>query len=460
MRARTPRPLAAAASALALLAGTACSGGDDEPPPRAGSVADFEGPVSLDGELASGATWKIEAPEGWNGVLLVFSHGYLEPGADNVAQLGPDTTSAAALLAAGYALAGSSFASTGWAVAEGLEDQLAVVDLFEERVAPPEHTIAWGGSMGALMTVALLEQHPDRFDGGVAACGVLAGAVAYWDQVLDVAHGLRTLLAPDRDAQLTGITRDQSGPQQRLQDTVLAAATTPEGAARIALVAALAGMPGSTTTTALAEVQAADLVMVAQLGGTARAELEDRFGGNPSSTAADPAALLEASPRRDEVRAAYAAAGADLDADLGRLAASPVAADPDARERLAAAYSPTGELQDPLLTLHTTRDPFAVLANERAYGERVDAAGAGDLLRHTTTERYGHCTFLPNEVVPVVEALVSRVEVGRWPALDAGSLNDAALALAGALGQTTAPAFTTADLPISPRFEADAVGVG
>lgn len=451
MRVRLPRSLAVLLAAAAILGSTACARDEPEADPSAVELADD---VALDGTFASGGSWEIRAPRSWNGSLLLYSHAYVPPGTENPARLGPDEASTDELLREGYALAGSSYPQTGWAFADGVADQLSLLDLFAEEVGDPARTIAWGTSMGALMTVALLEQHPDRFDGGVAMCGVLAGSLPYWDQALDVHYGLRTLLAPDPAAQLVDITTDQTGPQARMRATVNAELATPLGEARVVLLAALAGLPGAADTDKLLLAQAVNLAVTASLGGPARVDLEERFGGNPSdNTAVDPQAILARSPRRAEVEAAYAAAGADIADDLRALADGPrVAADPAARGRLAAEYTPTGMLQDPLITLSTTGDPFAIPGNERVYADRVAGHGADDLLRSAITDREGHCTFLANEVVPVVEALHARVKLEHWPVLDARTLQGQARALGERLQQPIPPEFVDAELPTGAWF--------
>ena len=43
--------------------------------------------------------------------------------------------------------------------------------------AKPRRTIAWGESMGGMITAGLVERHPRRFDGALPFCGILGGAV-------------------------------------------------------------------------------------------------------------------------------------------------------------------------------------------------------------------------------------------------------------------------------------------
>src|SRR5579862_4031618 len=79
-------------------------------------------PTTLSGTFPDGATYLIEVPAPWNGTLLLYSHGYVVPGSPNPAQDVGDPGTHAFLLANGFALAGSSYAHTGWAIQEALVD--------------------------------------------------------------------------------------------------------------------------------------------------------------------------------------------------------------------------------------------------------------------------------------------------------------------------------------------------
>src|SRR5262245_17072370 len=104
-----------------------------------------------------------------------------------------------------------------------------------------------------------------------------------------------------------------------------------------------------------------------------------------------------------------------------------------------------------LLTMHTTGDGLVVPENEQAYRSAVDRAGDGAALRQIFVHRAGHCAFTPAETITAVQALVSRLDTGRWDlaALDPASLNARAAALGpqfnifqvGTTIKPTAPAF-------------------
>jgi pimeloyl-ACP methyl ester carboxylesterase len=306
----------------------------------------------ITGTLPDLATYVIDVPANWNGTLLLYSHGYVTPGSPNPAQDVGDPFTGGFMLAAGYALAGSSYATTGWAVHEAIPDQIATLDAFQNLVGTPTHTIAWGHSLGGMITAGLVQEHPDRFTAALPMCGVLGGGVGLWNGALDAAFAFNTLLAGGA-LQVVHITN----PTQNFitAEGVLAAAqATAQGSARLALVAALGDLPGwfdptspepartdhaSQQANQFLWLQFVDLPFMFAF----RAELEFRAGGNPSfNTGVNYERQLGHSVDHAEVEALYVAAGLSLDADLATLNSAPrIAADPaSARKRISEVCCP------------------------------------------------------------------------------------------------------------------------
>jgi pimeloyl-ACP methyl ester carboxylesterase len=82
--------------------------------------------------------------------------------------------------------------------------------------------------------------------------------------------------------------------------------------------------------------------------------------------------------------------------------------DSDGRARAFArrAYQPTGELERPLLGLHTTLDPVVPFWHEAAYSALAASSGWFTLV---PVARYGHCTFTPQEVLGAFNLLTGMV---------------------------------------------------
>ena len=105
----------------------------------------------VEGQLPSGAAYLMDVPAGWNGTVLLYSHGYSAVGQPNPAQDSPSPATRDKLLAEGYALIGSSYATNGWAVTDAVPDQLATLDLFTEKfgTARRTHRLGHGRTAGS-----------------------------------------------------------------------------------------------------------------------------------------------------------------------------------------------------------------------------------------------------------------------------------------------------------------------
>jgi len=393
------------------------------------------------GTLPDGATYLIEVPSPWNGTLLLYSHGYVVPGSPNPAQDVGDPGTRAFLLVNGFALAGSSYAHTGWAIQEALPDQIGVLDIFAASFGPPKRTIAWGHSLGGIITAGLIQRFPSRFDAALPMCGVLSGGVATWNQALDSAFAFKTLLAFGSPLQVANITNPLAN--LGLAESILSSAqATPQGRARLALATALGDTPGwfNPASSEPAEDDSAtqevnqflwaanvDFPFVFAL----RAELEFRAGGNPSwNTGVDYREQFEHSVDREEVRTLYAAAGLDLEDDLETLnKAARISANPASVEYLEQNIIFNGDIHFPVLTLHTKGDGLVSNQNESAYRKTVEEAGNERFLRQIFVHRAGHCTFTPAETVTALGNLIDRLDTGHWPNLHADTLNAEAAAL-------------------------------
>jgi len=402
------------------------------------------------GTFADGATYLIEVPANYNGTLFLFSHGTAPPGVPNPPSDTGDVLTRLYLLSHGYALAGSSFAVTGWSVESAFKDQIATLDLFTRTVGAPKRTIAWGASMGGLISAGLVQKYPDRFSGAVPFCGLLGGAVGLWNEFFDAAFVFQTLLAPTSDLQIVRIKHPIKNIQ--LGEQLLSAAqATPQGQARIALVAAMFDSPGSSIPPPNPKDYAAiELNQFFTLQGFPfqlffgiRSNLEHHAGGNPSwNTGVDYKKQLEVSVDYDEVQALYKTAGLSLDADLQTLSNTErIAADPQAVQYLSENVIFNGDLKVPVLTVHTTDDDIATVELEQAYGAVVGAAKNHSLLRQTYVHRAYHCNFTSAETIAALQALLRRLDTGEWEGVDPKDLNAAASTLPQAYDGFVAPAF-------------------
>ena len=322
--------LTTALGAAALTAGPAAepAAGSGTPPASSGTAG---GDIQIvSGQLSDGAPFEIRMPEHWNGTLALYSHGLVLPGDDNPVRAAIDPAVGGFLLSEGTALAGAAYGS-GWAVEEAEREQLETIEEVATRFGEPTRVIAYGDSLGGLVSTALAERHPGTIDGALALCGVEAGAVGSWNHFLDTAFVIRTLLGQTSDLRLTGIA-DPLGNLGIAQQVVNKADATPAGRARLGLAAAIAQLPGAIDADGPVSLPTPEERYAARrawldapflvLAFAERGEMEARAGGNPSwNTGVDYRRLLRLSGQRGDVQALYRAAGLDLSADLGKLGA-------------------------------------------------------------------------------------------------------------------------------------------
>jgi pimeloyl-ACP methyl ester carboxylesterase len=389
------------------------------------------------------ANFRIEVPANWNKTLVLYSHGYDSFTTPNPATDAPDDVTGAWLLSQGYALAGSAYARAGWSAEQAFQDQIAVLDLFTTTFRHPDRTIAWGHSLGGMITAGLVQLFPDRFQGAIPMCGVLEGSVAVWNEALDGLFSFATLQAPGAFNYYNLSPATAYGEYLKAKTAFATANSTAAGRAHIALAAALNNIPGWYDPTkpepAANDWAAREANQYAWISGInllfgflGRAELESRAGGLYSwNTGVNYKTQLAHSTGKAEVQALYAAAGLDLEEDLGTLnETTRITANPQAVANVAKVITFNGELEMPVLTMHTTGDGLVEPTAEQAYKSVVRSAGNGQLLRQVFVHRAGHCTFTPAETIAAFTTLQHRLNTGQWGNTSATAMNSRAAGLA------------------------------
>jgi pimeloyl-ACP methyl ester carboxylesterase len=392
------------------------------------------------------ANYKIEVPPGWNqGTLVLYSHGYDSFTTPNPATDAGDPLTGAWLLQHGVALAGSAYAKAGWSVQQAFEDQIAVLDLFNAKFSHPSRTIAWGHSLGGLITAGLIQLHPNRFQGAIPMCGVVEGGVAIWNEALDAFFAFTTLQAPGAFNWYNLNPATAYGEYLKAKAAFAAAQATPAGRARIALAAALNNIPGwfnpvgpepAANDWVAREANQYSWISGINLlfGFLGRAELEARAGGRYSwNTGVNYKEQVAHSTGKAEVKALYEAAGLDLEDELETLNdTTRISANPSSVAYLSRYINFNGEIDQPVLTMHTTGDGLVEPTAEQAYASVIRSADNEALLRQVYVHRAGHCTFTPAETITAFQALKHRLDTGKWSGLGPSTMNMKAAALGAA----------------------------
>ena len=149
----------------------------------------FAGPALADevvnGRTGPGSVYRLVRPSNWNGILLLYAHGYVSK--DVPVGITPDDELVISLLAPqGFAVAVSSFDENGWVIKDGTQRTHQLLGLFTSKFGRPARVYVAGASMGGLIAIRLIETWPGEFAGVLPACAVASGTVRQNDYYLNV----------------------------------------------------------------------------------------------------------------------------------------------------------------------------------------------------------------------------------------------------------------------------------
>jgi pimeloyl-ACP methyl ester carboxylesterase len=352
---------------------SACGDGDD----GQGLVDEGDPPVvgCTDG-TADGALTRVCFPADWNGDLIVYAHGYIEPQAplavpENVLGGTPVEDLVNAL---GYGYATTSYRANGLIADAAVDDIVALEELVRRTVRPdPTRVYLVGVSEGGLVVTLAAEREPERFTGALAACGPIGDFARQIDYLNDVRvvfdylfPGVLPGTADDPPAELVDGWSSTYAP-------AVAAAIEAEPA-RGAELATVTGIPAEEIDAVTLGETVVALLRYNVLGS---ADAQARLGGQ----AYDNAERVYVGSSDDEA----------LNAGVARFTA-----DAAARGALAR-FETSGDPGVPLSIIHTTGDPIVPFFHQPLYAEKAASAGAAGRLSRQDVERFGHCTFTSTE---------------------------------------------------------------
>lgn len=349
----------------------------------------------ISGEFGPGASYEIAMPTGsWNGELVVFAQGIGDP-TDPVALPNPGVLRDM-FTGQGYALVYTSRSVNGYgAVKDGIQRTHQLRGIFVDTIGQPTRVYLMGRSLGGLIAVGLVESYPGQYDGAMSGCGLLGGGGTELNYVADA----RVLF----DYFFPGVI--PFGPFDLPPDPIFLPGHPLYEAVLKALTDGLtsSGQPtlqfARAATLQAANPQEIILAGLNTVGFTVRQAhdlLEVTHGHMPY----------------DNTQTVYV--GSDDDAALNAGVAR-YSQDPSAAHYMEHYYTPSGELQIPVITLHRARDPLVPLfLHETKYADRVNAAGASAFLLQRTVAGFGHCGFPADEAV-AFSALVQWVKTGVKP---------------------------------------------
>jgi hypothetical protein len=332
-------------------------------------------------------------PSNFNGTLLIYAHGYVRP-QEPLAL--PEKFANAdiqeliqQLLDLGFGIATSSYHKNGYAVEQAEADLNDLVDYVKSSEPDVDVVYITGASEGALIATMLVEKYPETYAGGLALCGPLAGAGYQIGYMADV-RVLFDYFYPDVFPFGTLDVPDDAHEQWDGSDGYKAkiAAAIEDDPDTIAEVFDVARVACDAADQAEAANCAQDILAYSIFGTN---DLLETAGGWPVSN-------IEKEYSGSEDAAA-------LNAGVERFDADPAASGYVHRY-----YRPSGLLQRPLVTLHSTRDPGVPYRHELRYFSRAAFLGRDDLLTVLPVDRPGHCEFTAEEVLGAFAALLLRAD--------------------------------------------------
>ncbi|ARI76396.1 hypothetical protein [Halobacillus mangrovi] len=343
----------------------------------------------------NGAGYRIEVPENWNGDLVLYSHGYRN---EEIKELTVDTPSnlRRSILENGYAWAASSYSKNGYEVKQGVKDTHALGEFFNGKVGKADNTYIVGHSMGGHITGVLAEQFKNTYDGAMPMCGVMGDNELFdfftdYNLAAQALAGVSTQFPAPADYQTTFV------PQIKETLGLNSGMLTSEGKKLRDLTMYLSGGERPLFGTAFASWK--DFLFTLYR--------EDPSYGTQGNLIdnTDSIYQLDSLPELSEE-----------ERELARLIPD-ITADPQARNENGLAKIPhlSGDINVPVITLHTIGDLFVPFSMEQLYAQRVAENGKSDLLVSRAVRAIGHCEFTPAEETNAFTALVEWAEGGERP---------------------------------------------
>jgi hypothetical protein len=373
--------------------------------------------------VLNNASYQVEVPKNWNGMLVMYAHGYAGEGA-NLSVSPPAIRRH--LISQGYAWAASSYSKNYYDVRAGVEDTNALAIAFVgiarqngRNLTAPFKTYIMGVSMGGHISAAAVDEENIatavnrlRYNGAVPMCGVLGDTelfdyFAAYQSAAQVEAGMPATSWPVANWSTVG-------PQvnAKLFSSFPSAATptaqaipTAEGLRLKQIVQNLTGGPRPLFDYAYAGPLQATVWGTFGRDGKVNGILNEDLVSTK-----DIVFQLDADPGLSMEEQAYNAA-------IFRVQGAPEA-NRLRRDGLRWIPKTNAQIKVPVVTLHTLGDMYVPFKMEQIYKRRADANGTSGLLVQRAIRGISHCDFTLAEQVAAFEAMVKWEQQGIKPAGD------------------------------------------
>jgi pimeloyl-ACP methyl ester carboxylesterase len=153
---------------------------------NAAPACDGKSPIqTCVGATSDGAPYAMQVPANFNGTVALYSHGYRYnvdiPSAipliggykiTNTPEPVPGGNAAVAqyFFSQGIAILGSGFARQGWNPDSAIKTNVELIDTFKKQFPKTTNVVAWGSSLGGVITQGLAEKHPELVSAVAPMC--------------------------------------------------------------------------------------------------------------------------------------------------------------------------------------------------------------------------------------------------------------------------------------------------
>ncbi len=153
---------------------------------NAAPACDGKSPIqSCVGVTSDGSPYAMQVPANFNGTVALYSHGYRYnvdiPAAipliggykiTNTPEPVPGGNAAVAqyFFSQGIAIVGSGFARQGWNPDSAIKTNVELIDTFKKQFPKTTKVVAWGSSLGGVITQGLAEKYPQLVSAVAPMC--------------------------------------------------------------------------------------------------------------------------------------------------------------------------------------------------------------------------------------------------------------------------------------------------
>lgn len=326
-----------------------------------------------------GASYRIDMPANWNGVLLIYYHGYSEHPV--VFDKDKPNDMGSGFAAGGFAVAQSGYSEIGFALEHAIPETEALRRYTIAHYGQPKETYVMGHSMGGQLSMITMESYPNRYDGALPLCGLLEPtnwAVGHGGAIRAAFDYYYPGLLPGP----IGIPDSAVFDDSTVDKVLKALPSNPKGLAELMALTRFKTQD--------------DLASGMAFSAFIERDFEQKLG----------------SPVMDNHNYIYAGGPDDntLNDGVKRYTASD-----SALAYLKTWYTPTGVLLKPMLAVHTTYDPIIPADSVRLYAEAVQRAGSSANFVQQYVKADGHCHISAEETMTALQELIDWKRNGKRP---------------------------------------------